>query len=590
MRSIAKLGLLTCLLWVFFLLPQHAVLASERIKSFTSDIIINSDASINVVEEIVYDFGTAIKHGIFRDIPVIYQVENGSKQIELSQINVSSPNNSKVIFTESQSGNLKKIKIGDPNATISGIQTYQISYRAKGVINYFADHDELYWNVTGNGWVVPIDLVRSRISVVGATSSQAISTACYYGSLGSKNQCQATVDSLSEVAATYSSSGLLSGQGMTAVFGFPKGLVANIISSTPNPADFDFAHPSSDIGLILNRPPAPKTEFSPLFTSMIFIFIGLNILMPVVAFVVMYRRWRRLGRDPKVGTIIPQYDAPINFSPALVGVTVSDAPTMESMTGEIINLAILGYLKIRRIKSEGFFSSADYELIKLKPEDIALRPYQAMLFKALFAGAETVKLSSLAGTLVQELDLVGDAVNDEATKMGLYPENPEKVRNKYMTVGGLMLLGVFIGLFGLIPAGIIIMVFGYYMPIKTLAGVQAKEHLLGLKMYLSIAEKDRLEFHNAPEKDPAKFEKLLPYAIALDVTEQWAKKFEGIGQKSPTWYDDPNQPFTPVLFAGSLSTIKQSFASSGTAASGGSGLSGGGHSGGGFGGGGGGSW
>jgi uncharacterized membrane protein len=566
MRSIIKFGLVSCLFLILSLLPQRAVLASEQIKSFKSEISINADASIDVVEEIAYDFGTSLRHGIFRDIPVVYDAGDSTRTIELTQVAVVGSNGSAPKFAVSYAGDIEKIKIGDPNVTVTGLQTYRISYRVRGAINYFADHDELYWNVTGNGWQVPIASVQAGIKVPGATSSQGISTSCYYGALGSKNECDSRVEPSGLPSANFSSAGLPAGHGMTAVIGFPKGLVA-------------YAEPLA------------AASASPFAVAMIVIFIGLNILLPIIAFVVMYRRWRRFGKDPKVSTIIPQYDAPAGLTPALVGVVVDDAPTMDSFTGEIINLAIMGYLKIHRLESKMLFlSSEDYELIRLKPADAALSPYQDLLLKALFAGGDTAKLSSLVGKRVAEIGLVDDAVNEAAVKLGYFPENPEKVRNKYMLVGGLMLLGVFVGLFGLFPSGIIVMIFGYLMPVKTSAGVDAKEHLLGLKMYLSVAEKDRLEFHNAPEKNPEQFEKLLPYAVALDVTEQWSKKFEGIYQKNPVWYDDPIRPFTPVLFAQSMGSFKQSFVSSGTAAGGHSGLGGGGHSGGGFGGGGGGSW
>lgn len=566
MRSFVKFGLASCLLFVLSALPQGAASASEQINSFKSEITVNADASIDVVEVIAYDFGTSLRHGIFRDIPIAYDTGEGSRAIELSQVAVAGKNGAAQKFTVSRSGDNEKIKIGDPDVTVTGLQTYRISYRVKGAINYFTDHDELYWNVTGNGWQVPIASTQADIKVAGATSSQGVSTSCYFGALGSKSACASRIDPAGLPIAHFSSSALGASHGMTAVIGFPKGLVAYV-------------------------EPLAATEASPLVLVLILIFIGLNIALPIIAFVVMYRRWRRFGKDPKVSTIIPQYDAPAGLTPALVGVVVDDAPTLDSFTGEIVQLAIMGYLKIRRLEKKVLFlSGEDYELVRLKPSDAALSPYQDLLLKALFAGGDTAKLSNLAGKRVAEIGLVDDAVNEAAAKLGYFPENPEKVRNKYMLVGGLMLLGVFVGLIGLFPAGIIVMVFGYLMPVKTLAGVDAKEHLLGLKMYLSVAEKDRLEFHNAPEKNPEQFEKLLPYAIAMNVTEQWSKKFEGLYQKNPEWYDDPVRPFTPVLFAQSMGSFKESFVTSGTAAGGHSGLSGGGHSGGGFGGGGGGSW
>ncbi|NTW22274.1 DUF2207 domain-containing protein [Candidatus Falkowbacteria bacterium] len=568
MRLTIKLGFAAFLAVAALFLPQYPASASEQIKTFSSDITINGDASLDVVEVIAYDFGAASRHGIFRDLPVSYKTDGGSREVDISGVSVTDEKGAAQLFSETRTGSLKKIKIGNPDVTVTGLKTYRIRYRVAGAINYFDDHDELYWNVTGNDWQVPIALASAKISVAGAASSSLLSTYCYYGKAGSKDKCGSALDLSGEPSASYSSAGLQAGQGMTAVIGFPKGLVSYI-----------------------EQVPGAESKPLAILGILVVIYVILNILAPIVAFVVMYRRWRRFGRDPKVGTIIPQYDAPANISPSLVGVIVDDATTMDAYSGEIINLAIKGYLKINRLQSTVLFvTNEDFELVRLKSEDAGLKKYQQSLMQMLFKGGDSVKLSSLANKRVSEIDALDKEVNEEVVALGFFPANPEKVRNNYMGIGGLMLLGVFIGLFGLFPAGIIVMAFGYFMPVKTLAGVEAKEHLLGLKMYLSVAEKDRLEFHNAPEKDPAQFEKLLPYAIALDVTEQWAKKFEGIYQQSPSWYNDPVRPFAPVIFAQSLSSFGGGFASSGTAASSHSGLSGGGHSGGGFGGGGGGSW
>jgi uncharacterized membrane protein len=134
-----------------------------------------------------------------------------------------------------------------------------------------------------------------------------------------------------------------------------------------------------------------------------------------------------------------------------------------------------------------------------------------------------------------------------------------------------------------------------FMPARTQKGVEAKEYIEGLKLYMTVAEKDRINFHNAPEKNPQRFEKLLPFAMALGVENEWAKQFEGIYNQQPSWYNDPTQQtFTALLLINSLSTFQTQsqgalVSSPSSAGSGGSGFSGGG-SGGGFGGGGGGSW
>jgi uncharacterized membrane protein len=136
------------------------------------------------------------------------------------------------------------------------------------------------------------------------------------------------------------------------------------------------------------------------------------------------------------------------------------------------------------------------------------------------------------------------------------------------------------------------------MSVKTKKGVLAKEHILGLKRYLTVAEKDRINFHNAPAKNPKQFEKLLPYAMALGVELEWAKQFEKIYIEKPDWYSDPSSTgsaFSIFALTQSLNNFEQTSSSTlsstppSSAGSGSSGFSSGG-SGSGFGGGGGGSW
>jgi uncharacterized membrane protein YgcG len=137
----------------------------------------------------------------------------------------------------------------------------------------------------------------------------------------------------------------------------------------------------------------------------------------------------------------------------------------------------------------------------------------------------------------------------------------------------------------------IVLLFGLVMPKVTTLGAIAREKIKGLKMYMEVAEKDRINFHNAPEKKPEVFEMLLPFAMVLGVEKAWAQQFEGIYTQNPGWYSGGTGPFMPVVFVGNLHSFSAAASSTLTSApSGGSGVGGGGFSGGGFGGGGGGSW
>jgi uncharacterized membrane protein YgcG len=128
----------------------------------------------------------------------------------------------------------------------------------------------------------------------------------------------------------------------------------------------------------------------------------------------------------------------------------------------------------------------------------------------------------------------------------------------------------------------------------TQQGFEAERHLMGLYRYIDMAEKERVAFHNAPEKTPETFERFLPYAMIFGLEKEWAKVFEGM-MINPEWYkSSDNSSLGSVAFVSSLSSFSAQTAialtSSPSSSSSGGGSSGGGSSGGGGGGGGGGSW
>ena len=145
--------------------------------------------------------------------------------------------------------------------------------------------------------------------------------------------------------------------------------------------------------------------------------------------------------------------------------------------------------------------------------------------------------------------------------------------------------------------GASVLAFARFMPAKTRSGASAYVDILGFQEFMNRAEKDRLE----RMEDKSLFSKLLPYAIALNVAENWAKAFEGIFQEPPDWYVSPVgfRTFSPYGFSHSMDAVTTSLSSAIFSAPRGSGVGGGeggggggdgGSSGGGFGGGGGGDW
>jgi len=562
------------ILFISFLLliPNLTFAAEERIHNFEVQIQINKDSSLNVTETILYDFETLQRHGIYRDIPFKYSARGGNYNLRLTNISVFNDQGNLRPFEVSTSGKNKRIKIGDPDKLVTGRHTYIIHYTINRALNFFDDHDEFYWNSTGHDWDVPIDSAITLVSLPQNTNNSDIQLECFYGPVGSTNKCGT---SLSSNKYIYTADNLAPGSGMTIVLGWPKGIV--------NPPSFltNLKYIIQDNGILL---------------------------LPVLVFIFLFILWHKKGRDPSGrGTIVPEYEPPNNMTPAECGTLIDERVDRRDISAEIIHLAVNGYLKITRLPGKGLLKKDDYQLDKLKSSDNSLNSFQKYLLESLFtASINSIKLSSLKNKFYSDLELLTKKIYAHLVTEGHFPKSPKKIISLYTGIGGAIIfatIAILGGLFGtlgtiaLIISGILIIVFGFFMPVKTQKGVLAKEHILGLKMYLSVAEKDRIKFHNAPNKNPQHFEKLLPYAMVLKVENQWAKQFKDIYSGSPSWYADPSMTTFNAFY---LATALNNFGASanttlasrpgGGAAGGRSGFGGGGFSGGGFGGGGGGSW
>ncbi|OGI27495.1 MAG: hypothetical protein A2359_04510 [Candidatus Moranbacteria bacterium RIFOXYB1_FULL_43_19] len=543
---------------------------AERILGFDGEIKINSDSSINVKEIIDYDFGGAQKHGIYRFIPVKYKARGGNYNLRVSDVKITDENGAPQNYTTAYESENIKFQIGDANKFVSGQKNYVISYVIRRAVNYFPDHDELYWNFTGDKWPVPIENASVEV-ILPENARENLQYKCFEGFFGTTNECAA---SASENILEYRSANILNpGEGLTIVAGWPKGI-------TPEPSFFQ------KIWEIVKD--------------------NWTLFVPIAVFVFMYRLWSKKGRDPKGrGTIIAQYEPPDKLAPAEIGTMLDGSADSKDVSSTIIDLAVNKFLKIRRSEEKGFLGikSADYKLIRLKDEEPD-RDFEKEVIKGIFAGEKEKKLSELKNKFYKTLATVTSQLYEGVAKKGYYVSNPNNTRILWIVsgvIGGGLLAGIFgsfqgaWGILSGIVSGTIILFFGWLMPAVTKKGAELKENILGFKDYLSVTETDRLKFHNAPEKTPESFEKFLPYAMVLGVEKEWAKQFEGIYNRQPDWYEDSSgRAFNAII----LSSLVSDFSSTATsamasqpssAAGGGSGFSGGG-GGGGFGGGGGGSW
>lgn len=570
--NVLKTVLLFGLLFSVLLVPASTEAADyEQISSFDVQIEVNIDSSIIVKETILYDFGNYDRHGIFRDIPISYKARGGNYRLRLSDISVTNENGNIYNYEISYPGKYIRLKIGDADTYVSGERTYVITYVVRRALNYFDSHDELYWNVTGDEWDVPILSASANVRFPDKIANGLVQAECFAGYYGNNYPCDGITEhqvkggDISEVS--FRSSDLDIYEGLTIVVGMPKG---EVTPPTIYERIIDYIR---DNGIL----------FLPIFI------LGLMIYL-----------WRAKGKDPEGrGTIVAHYDAPNNLTAAEVGTIIDEKVQRKDISAQIIQFAVNGNLKIAKGEKKD-----DYTFIKLEDGKILKSKFEKDLFIALFGKDKTVELSKLKNSFYKDYALITNKLYKETVENKYFPKNPKNVRSAYNGFGVLLFivgfatgfLGAFYSL-AFITSGIIVMIFSMFMPAKTLKGVHAREHILGLKKYLSVAEKDRIKFHNAPEKNPDHFDRLLPYAMVLGVEKEWANQFEDIYTQPPAWYEGPvGSHFGALYLVNSLGSFQSSANStltsrpSSSASSGGSGFSGGGFSGGGFGGGGGGSW
>lgn len=561
---------LAVLLFMSFAFFTRVEAGYERIDSFTCDITVNADSSLDVAETINYDSDGLEKHGIFRDIRL--KAYNGDG-LGISRISVADENGKPHKFTKKYSSGQIKLRIGDPDRTFSGRKIYVIKYKINGALGDLEKLDEIYWNATGNNWPFPIE--QAAVHVHLPDGAREIQSKGYYGYGGSGETFQGDGK-----GNFYFGKKLLPGQGVTVAVGFAKGRVKH----KPN----------------LMK--AARELFKFLF-----------LVMPVFAFIFMFRQWNLYGRDPVSGRpIVPQYDVPDGLTPLEAAGVARQAAGAKEISAEIVYLAVNGYLTIEKTEEKILFVKiSDYILRKI-PNDKRLSAADEKIMSGLFGGGSEVKLSSLREVFYMHIPVIIHEMFEKITHDGHYRGNPQKAPVKYVAAGFAILgaamfmpavpfireldgISLLIFIAGTVISTVIIFIFAALMPVRTDKGVLARDHLLGLKEYLDIAEKDRINFHNAPEKRPEVFEKFLPYAMIFGLEKAWAKEFEGIYTEPGKWYSDRGMSaFSAGAFAGSLRGFSDSagstLTSSPSSSGGGGGSGGGGSSGGGGGGGGGGSW
>lgn len=571
-----------CLFLGFLLLvtawPASVDARSLTIESFEAAITVNPDGTIDVTEIIRPRF-TGSWNGIYRTIPVEYRTPQGLNYTLLLRLRtITDQAGNSLRYEQSRERHYRKFKVWVPGAK-DATRTVILRYRVENGLRFFEEHDELYWNVTGDEWQAPIRAAGAHIQLpAGITGLRAVA---FTGVYGSREQA-ARVDLGQGEVSVRTLRRLNFREGLTVAVGWDPGLV--------------------------HRPgPLAQVGF----------FLRSNWLfgIPLGIFVVMFGLWYARGRDPRRRPIAPQYAPPEELTPAELGTLVDNSPDMRDVTATLIDLAVRGYLQIQETQEKkllGLLTRKEYVFSKRKPssEWDTLQPHERALLQSLFGGGtrDSVDSSDLEHTFYKHLPGIRDQIFTRLLQRGYYARRPDKVKQGYILAGvavglilglggGLLSASLGIALLSAIAAAVlsaaITIGFGWVMPARTFRGTRALEGVLGFEEFLTRVEGDRLQ---RVAKTPEMFEKYLPYAMALGVEKNWARAFEGIYRQPPEWYRGGEvgtfDSRSLVSDIGQMSSHTADAMASSPRSSGGSGFgnggSGGGSSGGGSGGGGGG--
>jgi len=556
---------------------------SWRVTNFQDRILISNDGTAEVAEHITVAFQGEF-HGIYRQIPIEYPgPDQTNYKLYLDVISVTDGEGNSLKYDSSVGNGERKLKIYIPNA-VDATRDVVITYKVRNGMRFFEDHDEFYWNVTGNDWPVPIDHAEAKVHFPDAAAG-SLRVQAFTGVYGSTEH-DATAEAKGADAEFATNSPLPMRGGLTIDVYIPKGIL---------------------------KAPGAITKF--------LWFIGGNpiVFLPLVTLVVMFALWWTVGRDPDPGmSVAPMYDPPKGISPAEAGTLLDDSIHPRDITSTMIDLAVRGYIKIEESAEKVLlFTHKDYIFHLLKPQaqwgnDLA--PHERVMLENVFAGGQETRLSSLKNRFYTAVPVIREDIMSQLKNKGIYLLDPESA-NGYSIVAGIGILIPFAifqylgwaNFFSSVPlliGGVLISalvwwLFARVMTAKTVKGARTRIAVLGFQEFMNRVDAERLK-----TLPPTTFEKYLAFAMALGVEHHWAQAFAGIVKDPPSWYVGPGGPyigpFNPIFFSSSMSSMAtdmhQVFVSAPRASSTGSGFGGGGFgggggfSGGGFGGGGGGAF
>jgi uncharacterized membrane protein YgcG len=553
-----------------------------RIRDFGARLVVERDGSVDVTEHLIVGF-SGQWNGIVRDLSLRHNTAQGRRaKLDVAVVSITDGNGQPLRVEEQTKDNgwTRELRIWIPGARDADREVV-IRYRIANAIRFFYRSsregalDELYWNVTGSSWTMPIDKVHTRVVLPPGVSPTR--TAVYTGASGSTARDADIQQNNNEVDFRLLR-GLSPYEGMTIGVGWAPGHIAT-------------------------RPSEAQERLAG-------VALWLPLLIPVIVFTLAFRTWQKRGRDPKEGSYVVRYEPVEATTPAELGTLMDHTAEMRDITATLIDLAVRGFIRIEEVTESRFLGlgkSTEYiiHIIRKRSAWSELKLHEQRYLEGLSGAAPrdgyTVKVSELTNKFYKALPGIRNAIYKALVEREFYRERPDHVKAKWSVLGvffgfagiGLGVLSAkqawvivspFALVAGMLVSAMILVIFAQLMPARTPAGARAREATLGFKEFLERVESER---YRKMITGPELFERYLPFAMAFGVAEKWARAFEGIYREPPTWYTGGTGHFSPGAFASTMGEMSSAASSSMSSSPSSSGSGGGGSSGGGSGGGGG---
>jgi uncharacterized membrane protein len=548
---------------------------SWRIADFDTQLHTDADGETRVAEKITLVF-IGEWHGIHRVIPIDYPGPAGRNfTLFMKVTGVTDGAGNSYKYDQTTHNGYRDLKIYLPGA-VDTTKTVEIDYTLRNAIRFFPDHDELYWNVTGNDWPVPIDHASATVFLPDAAAG-GLRAQAFTGMYGERGR-EASADLRGPDVIFETSNPLSMREGLTLDVYIPKGVI---------------------------RAPSALTNLIWIVESNPILFL------PVFAFVVMFAMWWFEGRDPDPGmSVAPMYSPPDKMTPAEVGTLIDDSVDPRDITCTLVDLAVKGYLTIEEHDTKTLlFNNRDYTFHLLKPRAQwdGLAEHERLLLDQVFGLGNDVSLASLRNHFYTAIPPLKHDIIQALKDKGMYRLDPETANG--WRIGAIIVIALpfvaaqwagwanffasgFMAIVAIALAVVIVFLFGRIMTAKSYLGARTRVQIAGFQEFMRRVDEQRLK-----TMPPDTFEKYLAYAMALSVEHHWAQAFKGLLKDPPRWYVGPQGTyFDPIYFTNNMSMMSNvaatTFVSAPRASSTGSGFGGGfggggGFSGGGFGGGGG---